>query len=260
MFLGQLNVALDTVNELEAAIPPELLRVQSPPMADWLEGFMGIRIHVLVRFGKWQDIIDLEMPVDPQLYSSTTAMFHYGKGVAHAALEDTKTASICQQSLRDAIKLVPESRTLFNNTCKDILAVADAMLDGEIEYRKGNIDIAFTKLQRAIELDDSLPYDEPWGWMQPTRHAYGALLLEQGEVQRAADVYSADLGLDGTLPRALQHPNNVWCLHGYHECLLKLGRNDEAKIIGQQLKLATALADVPIVSSCLCRQKIESVS
>ena len=60
------------------------------------------------------------------------------------------------------------------------------MLDGEIAYREGRFDEAFAHLRRAIELDDALPYDEPWGWMQPTRHAYGALLLEQGHVEEAA--------------------------------------------------------------------------
>ena len=55
-------------------------------------------------------------------------------------------------------------------------------------------------LRRAIELDDALPYDEPWGWMQPTRHAYGALLFEQGHVAQAPAVYTADLGVDDTLP------------------------------------------------------------
>ena len=82
---------------------------------------------------------------------------------------------------------MPDSRYLFNNTSRDILAVAEAMLDGEIAYREGRFDEAFAHLRRAIELDDALPYDEPWGWMQPTRHAYGALLLEQGHVEEAAD-------------------------------------------------------------------------
>ena len=99
-----------------------------------------------------------------------------------------------------AVARVPESRYLFNNTCKDILAVAGAMLDGELAYRQGRIEAGFTHLRRAIALDDALPYDEPWGWMQPTRHAYGALLLEQGRVQEAAAVYAADLGLDALFP------------------------------------------------------------
>src|SRR5690606_21135487 len=41
MFLGASQVALDAAGQLEAAIPEKLLRVQSPPMADWLEGFLA---------------------------------------------------------------------------------------------------------------------------------------------------------------------------------------------------------------------------
>jgi hypothetical protein len=89
--------------------------------------------------------------------------------------------------------------------------------------------------------------------MQPTRHAYGALLLEQGRVAEAEALYRADLGLDDTLPRSLQHPGNVWALHGLHECLLRSGKTGETALVAHQLKLATALADVPIQASCFCR-------
>ncbi|KAK9645077.1 hypothetical protein V6Z96_007930 [Aspergillus fumigatus] len=253
MFAGQSRVALDTAVELEASIPEELLRIESPPMADWLEGFLAVKVHVLVRFGRWEDILALELPQDQDLYCVTTAMIHYAKGVASAALGRVDEADQERTEFHKAFDRVPPSRTLFNNTCRDILAIAEAMLDGEIEYRRGNIDAAFKHLRQSIALDDGLPYDEPWGWMQPTRHAYGALLLEQGQVEKAAEVYGADLGMDDTLPRALQHPNNVWSLHGYHECLTRLGRLAEARIIQQQLKLAAATADVPIRSSCFCR-------
>ncbi|HEX2281240.1 MAG TPA: hypothetical protein VHG52_05695, partial [Thermomicrobiales bacterium] len=146
-----------------------------------------------------------------------------------------------------------ETRYLFNNSALDILAIAAEMLNGELEYRKGNFDAAFAHLRKSVELDDGLPYDEPWGWMQPARHAYGALLLEQGYIKEAAAVYRADLGLDGALARAYQHPENVWSLHGYHECLMALGKHDEARIIKQRLDLAAARADVPIQASCYCR-------
>jgi hypothetical protein len=148
---------------------------------------------------------------------------------------------------------VPDSRYLFNNTSQDILAVAGAMLDGELDYRRGRFDAAFEHLRRAIELDDALPYDEPWGWMQPTRHAYGALLLEQDLVEEAETVYAEDLGYDSSIPRSSWHPGNVWSLHGYHECLVRLGKAEAAKIVGQQLGVALARADVPIRSSCFCR-------
>jgi hypothetical protein len=89
--------------------------------------------------------------------------------------------------------------------------------------------------------------------MQPARHAYGALLLEQGRVEEAEAVYRADLGLDGTLPRPRQHPANVWSLHGYHECLTRLGKLEQAAATGRQLRIALEDADVPIGASCYCR-------
>ncbi len=253
MFLGQSQVALETAAQLEASIPEELLRVESPPMADWLEGFLAMRVHVLVRFGRWTDILDLPLPKDPRLYCVTTAMLHYARGVALSALGRVTEAEAERTLFRAAVARVPETRMLFNNTCADILAIASAMLDGELAYRKGEFDTAFAALARSIDLDDNLPYDEPWGWMQPTRHAYGALLLEQGRVAEAEAVYRADLGLDDTLPRPLQHPGNVWALHGLHECLTRTGKNAEAQLVAHQLRTTTALADVPIEASCFCR-------
>jgi tetratricopeptide (TPR) repeat protein len=253
MFLGQSRTALDTAAQLEASVPEELLRVQSPPMADWLEGFLAMRVHVLIRFGRWSDILQLPLPADPELYSVTTAMLHYARGVALSATGRITEAEAERVLFHEAVARVPETRMLFNNTCADVLAIASAMLDGELDYRKGDFDAAFAALERSIDLDDNLPYDEPWGWMQPTRHAYGALLLEQGRVAEAEAVYRADLGLDDTLPRAVQHPGNVWALHGFHECLVRLGKLGEAQIVAQQLKIAVAVADVPIEASCFCR-------
>ena len=253
MFLGQAQAALEAADALEAAIPEKLLRVESPPMADWLEGFLTMRVHVLVRFGRWSDILELPLPADPVLYSVSTAMLHYARGVAYSALGRIAEAEREREWFGRARAAVPATRTIFNNTCTEILAIAAAMLEGELEYRKGNVEAAFAHLRDSITLDDGLPYDEPWSWMQPTRHAYGALLLEQGRVAEAEAVYRADLGFDDTLPRACQHPGNVWSLHGYHECLVRLGKLGEARIIEQQLRFAAALADTPVTASCFCR-------
>ena len=253
MFEGNSAMALHAADELAGQLTPELLAIESPPMADWLEAFVPLRVHVLVRFGRWDELIALSLPEDTGLYCSTAATIHYGRGIAHAAKGQLPQANAEREAFREVYARIPDTRYLFNNTVQDILAIAAEMLDGEIAYREGQFDDAFAHLRRAIELDDSLPYDEPWGWMSPTRHACGALLLEQGHVEEAAAVYAADLGLDPTLSRACQHPNNVWSLHGYHECLQRLGRTEEAAIIGQRLDLMRARADVPIVASCACR-------
>jgi tetratricopeptide (TPR) repeat protein len=260
MFEGTFGPAIRAADELAEQLTPELLAVESPPMADWLEAFVPLKTHVLVRFGRWDDLIAQPLPDDVELYCTTAATIHYGRGVAHAAKGQLDQARGERESFAAVYDLIPDGRYLFNNASRDVLAVAAAMLDGEIAYREGRFDDGFALLRRAIELDDGLLYDEPWGWMQPVRHAYGALLLERGHVEEAAAVYAADLGLDPTLSRPCQHPNNVWSLHGYHECLTKLGRDDEANIIAKQLDLAKARADVAIAASCACRLEIESES
>lgn len=253
MFLGQYRPAIEAAEELAATVPEDFLRIESPPMADWNEAYLTVKHHVLIRFGKWQEILDLPLPSDPVLYSMTTAVTHYAKGVAYAATGRVAEAEAEQALFEAAARRVQDTRKLFNNSCENILNVAREMLSGEIEYRKGNFDQAFAHLHQSVELDDNLPYNEPWGWMQPTRHALGALLLEQGRVHEAEAVYRADLGLDASLPRPCQHPDNVWALHGYHECLVKQGRTREAALIAPRLALAQARADQPITVSCFCR-------
>lgn len=257
LLCGKSNVALEHCNLMESFLPEDLLSIKSPAMADWLESFLGVRAHVLVRFGRWDDILALKIPEDQDLCCVTTATLHYAKGVAHSAIGNIAEAENEQKLFLAAQKRVPESRFDFPNKCVDILKVGEAMLAGEIEYRKGNIDLAFEHLRKSIELDDNLVYSEPWGWMQPTRHAYAALSLEQGLVEQAAQAYAEDLGFVAAIPRGHQHPNNVWALHGYRECLKLLGREAEANQLELPLQLAIQLADVPITSSCYCRRTSE---
>ena len=187
MFEGSSAIAMQAADELAGQLTPELLAIESPPMADWLEAFVPLRIHVLVRFGRWDELIAEPVPDDVDLYCTTAATIHYGRGVAHAAKGQLPQAHAEREAFAAAYDRIPDSRYLFNNTAETSWPSPREMLDGEIAYREGQFDDAFAHLRRAIELDDALPYDEPWGWMQPTRHAYGALLLEQGRVEEAAD-------------------------------------------------------------------------
>ncbi|KAJ5107392.1 Tetratricopeptide-like helical [Penicillium angulare] len=253
MFAGQKKVALDAVTRMENAVPEDTLRIESPPMVNWLEQFMGIRIHVMVRFGMWEELKQKDLPHDLQLYAGTVAATFYAKGIAYAATGDVPSARKQQELFNQAWAQVPETRRAYNGKMVDVLKVASAMLEGEIEYRCENYDKAFDALRRAIDLEDQLPYSEPWSWMQPVRHAYAALMMERGNLEEAAKTYRADLGLDNSIIRPRQHPNNVWSLQGYHECLIRQGKLDEAAVIEGPAKLALAVADISITSSCFCR-------
>ena len=254
MFLGQLQPAREALRAIEATVPEDMLRMETPPMANFFESYMAFEPHVLVRFGLWEEAVAMPLPDDQELYCTKTAMIHYAKTVALAALGRVAEAEAQEKVFLDACARVPETRLQHNNTVVSLLEVAKEMARGEILYRKGEYEAAFAHLRQAVETEDALPYDEPWGWMQPSRHALGALLYEQGQVEEAEAVYRADLGLGGHLRRATVHPDNIWSLKGLHDCLKARGDTVEILQIRQRLDLAAARADRAVAASCFCAQ------
>lgn len=254
MFLGQLEPALAAADKMCATLSKEVLSVKDrPQMAITMEGYFAMRMHVLVRFGLWQQIVDAPMPDDPVLYCVSTAMHHYAKGVAQAALGNAEVAEAERVKFHAAVARVPENRRFFNNAAQSILAVGEMMLEGEVAYHAGDYTKAFDHLREAVHRSDTLEYTEPWAWMHPPRHALAALLAEQGHFAEAEDVYRSDLGLNDKLHRCAQHHDNVWALHGLVECLRLRGETSELPALEDKLARALAKADVPITSSCLCR-------
>lgn len=254
MFLGQFKPAMAAAEQMCATLSKEVLSVKDrPQLAITMEGYYSMKMHVLVRFGRWQDIVDAPMPDDPVLYCVSTAMHHYAKGVAFAALKNFDAAEDERRRFHAAVARIPDTRKVFNNTARAILSVGEMMLNGELEYHKGNYDLAFEHLRTSVRRDDALEYTEPWAWMHPPRHALAALLAEQGHFEEAEQVYRTDLGLNGKLQRCAQHPRNVWALHGLVECLRHRGEVDERRLYQEQLRIALTKTDVPVTSSCLCR-------
>jgi tetratricopeptide (TPR) repeat protein len=239
MFTGNADDAMAAARELVRELPMDL--VQQLP--NFLEGFLGAPYHVLVRFGRWQELLAEQEPEPWQ--KSRLAMFHYGRGLAHAALGHLEEAVKERDAFRAAVAAVPEDWTMGNNPTRTVLAVADAMLDGEVEFRLGHHDAAFAALRTAVERNDALRYDEPWGWMMPPRHALGALLLEAGRVEEAEAVYRQDLE---------HHPENGWSLHGLAECLRRRGAASEAEAVAVRFTAAWKHGGVPITASCFCRR------
>jgi tetratricopeptide (TPR) repeat protein len=249
MFLARPSQALAAAEALCETLPEPVVRY----LPQYFEAFVAMRSHVLVRFGQWAQILNEPFPVDAELYSYTTAMLRYARVVALANLGRIAEAEAEREAFYAAWARVQDDRFMFNNPGADVLKVAEQMMLGELAYKSGRIEEGLAHLRRAVELDDTLLYDEPWGWMQPTRHALGALLMDAGRFDEAEAIYRADLGLDDTLPRPCQHPKNVWSLHGLDECLRRRGETVERRHVSLLLDQALARAEVPVRASCYCR-------
>lgn len=237
MMEGRYEDALRAARELESDIPEDVLR----QFAGLIEGIMPTTFHVMVRFGRWEDILNEPPRADYRLMSN--AVRHYARGIAYAALGQTFEAQQEVSAFEAAVAEVPDEWYVFNNQAHTILPVARAMLDGEIAFREGRHDEAFARLRQGIAAEDQLIYDEPPAWMLPVRQSLGALLMSAGRYTEAEAVYREDLR---------RNPKNGWSLLGLQNALIAQGHLTLAAELDEDLDAAFRRADVQPTSSCYC--------
>jgi tetratricopeptide (TPR) repeat protein len=240
MMQGQSEKALAAVRAMVAEMPAEWART-SAGIAD---GFMAMPVEVMMRFGKWDEILAAPEPAD--YLPIARAMRLYARGVAQAALGKKTEARAEQAAFLEAKAKVPEGAFFGNNKAADILEVAEHLLAGEILYREGKVDKGIGELKVAVKREDALRYDEPPDWIQPVRHALGAALVRSNRPVEAAAVYREDL-------RRL--PENGWSLFGLAKAL-KMQKSDDAADVQERFTKVWANADVKLMSSCFCQPGI----
>ena len=237
MMEGRYETAMAAGRELEAKIPQDFLEKN----VSFADGFMPTPLHVMIRFGRFEDV--LAEPEPPKFRKFSRAMRHYARGVALSALERPKEAREELAAFEKAAAAVPEDWKVGNNTADDVLAIARHMLQGELLYREGDHEAAFSTLRDGVRLEGELVYDEPPGWLQPVRHALGALLLASGRAEEAEAVYREDLAANA---------ENGWSLTGLERALLAQGKGDEVAEVRRRRDQAWSRTDVSPTSSCYC--------
>jgi tetratricopeptide (TPR) repeat protein len=240
MMAGRSKEAIAAARGTVASIPDDFYR-DFGPIAD---AFTPIETEALMRFGKWDEI--LREPEPREQLPITRAMWRFARGVAQAAKGEVSAAREEQAKFREAVKRVPEGAMMAINPASKVLSIADEMLEGEILYREGDINGAVAHLRNAVAVEDTLMYMEPPDWVQPVRHALGAILLENGRAGEAAQVYREDL----------RHwPENGWSLFGLAKCEEALGNAAESKSLLKRFDAAWSRADITMGASCLCVEK-----
>lgn len=237
MMTAKSALALQTIDDMVAAIPPEWLR-DNAALAD---GFVAMPFEVLLRFGKWEAI--LARPEPKANLPLSRALRLYARGVAYAAMSDTKRARVEQTAFLEAKREVPADAAFGNNKASDLLTVAEHVLSGEILFREGKREQGVAELRAAVAREDQLRYDEPPDWIQPVRHALGAALLKSGKAAEAEAVYRQDLA---------RLPGNAWSLHGLARSLRVQKKDAEASDAEARLAKAMVGADIELTSSCMC--------
>ncbi len=236
--LGRQQLAMQAALDTAASVKPEMMR--APGIGGTMQHFWSIPLYTKVAFGQWSNILAEPAPPVDLLYP--TAIWHYARGLALVRQRKLEAAQ------QESMKLTEIARdpavaklTVFDlNNIVDILAIAEAVLAGEIAAGHGNYEEAVRQLRRAVELEDGLNYTEPKDWYLPSRQVLGAVLLEAGKAVEAERTFREDLQ---------DHPQNGWALFGLEQSLRAQGKTDEADSALQSFRQVWSDADVTLTAA-----------
>lgn len=202
---------------------------------------MPMVYEVLMRFGKWDDI--LIEPAPPEYLPMSNAIWRFARAVAYAAMGKLPDAERERKEFLSIAATISNDAQFENALASEVFAAADNVLLGECAFHRGDFESAVEKLRTASRLEGRLTYGEPPVWVQPVRHALGAVLVSAKRYAEAEQVYREDLG---------NWPDNVWSPQGLALCLAKRGATNDARKVMTRLKKVGAHADTKIAASCLC--------
>jgi len=232
---GQSALSVDSARRVVANV-----RVEQVEQFPTIQFFRTVPMLSLVRFARWQEILAEPEPYEP--FAFARAIWHYGRGVAHAALGD---AGAALDELAAIEALEPEVDEIFMGNvypARDLLEIAKSLLRGEMAYRSGDAANAVLAFEEAVALQDALPYTEPPFWYYPTRQSLGAALLASDRDAEAQAVFEEDLE---------QYPMNGWSMFGLAEALRRQGDEAGAAQMTARFETVWQFADVSLATSIL---------
>ena len=216
---GQSAVALKGATDLaqEITLPaPSSDSDDSPiphPLAVFIEPLLGLKIHVLLRFGRWKEILQESVPAVDGSRPFTRAVVLYGRVVALASLERVAEAKAEYEVLLPALQQIPASTSLFGLSVTAVTKIMDRVASAHVSFRQGHAEESFVSFRQAMVLEDSLRVDNNLHrrliWPESVRHTLGALLLHCKQTNEACHLYINDL---------LTSPDNIWALYGLYQC------------------------------------------
>jgi tetratricopeptide (TPR) repeat protein len=234
-FEGRSAVAIDAARKLRGSLAEGAVE-QFPTAEEYLPRYL----YTLARFGRWEEILAEPRP-DPKLRYLTGA-WHYVRGLALAATGRVDAAQAELERVR-ALRDEPGASELYflsGATPAQLLDIAAAVLEGRIAGARGDWASALAPLERAVALQDALPYTEPPSWYFPNREALGHALLQAGRPADAEAVFRTQLE---------KTPRNGWSLFGLAQSLRAQGKTEEAALVEDRFREAWKLADVSLPAS-----------
>ena len=203
--------------------------------ADLMGGANFYQALTMLRFGRFEDIIELHSPPEGTIFRG---LWDFGKGYAHLRMDDEGTARWYLQKVNKAVEGDPEDN-FRGHRADQLLSIVRAILEGEILRANGDLDGAIRVLRAGGEIEDGLRYDEPEPLNFSIYTWLGDALNEAGRHAEAAQAFRHELD---------KHPHNGWSLFGLEQALRAQGEGTEAEEVHQAFLASWARSDTYIRS------------
>jgi tetratricopeptide (TPR) repeat protein len=230
--LGRAAESLEAARMSATHIPKDI--VCGMPGMDF---FLSEPLLVMVRFGKWQEI--LAEPKPEAKYLVLSALWHHAHGMALASTGKAGEARVDLEAMRAIHEQIPAEQISDVNSSRAIVAVGAKVLEARIAEAEEKPE-AIALWTEAVALEDKLDYAEPADWFYPSRHFLGAALLDARKPKEAEAVYRADLE---------RNPRNGWALFGLWKSLAAQKKAKAARAAEADFKKAWAHADIALTRS-----------
>ncbi|TNE60275.1 MAG: tetratricopeptide repeat protein [Alphaproteobacteria bacterium] len=196
---GDADITLEFARKLDDLLPIEMVET-----APWVQPIKASPLFAYLQYGDAEAIAALEEP--PQEAAYLNAMWHYVQGVSAARQGDLAGAHAHSAAIaaNRANPLIAEldAQDVPGTT---VLDLAETMVKARIAQADGKTDEALSLMERAVELQGTIPYTEPPYWYYPVQQTQGAILMQAGRHQEAIKAFRDSL---------IMHPNNAWSLYG----------------------------------------------
>jgi tetratricopeptide (TPR) repeat protein len=231
---GQSQKALQAAWSMAKGVDTQKMRA---PGFGTLQHFRLMPLYAMVRFGKWEDILNQPEPAQDLIYPR--GIWHYARGRALTGLgkPDEAAKELAQLKILAADPALEKVTFWEINKSTDLLEIAQHVLAGELAFQQEKIEDAVAHLQKAVAAEDKLNYDEPPAWYYPARQSLGAVLLDAGRAAEAEAMFRKDLQ---------RHRNNGWSLFGLRQSLTAQGKTDEAKEVKSRFDKTWSEADITL--------------
>ncbi|MEP6677248.1 MAG: hypothetical protein ABJA78_18955, partial [Ferruginibacter sp.] len=237
LMLGDYGYSMNSALKLRNSFDSSVMSAKAP-MGTYTQWIYYTPLMLMVRYGKWQEILHNE--IVPAQYAYGNAIWHWARGMAYAGENDMAAAKKELDLLKEQLKL-PDMKVVYTpfNAPIDAAKIAVEILAGQIAFKESDYIKSKAHFKLAVIDEDALLYNEPADWLLPARQFLGESLQRSNPLE-AEQIFREDLK---------QHPRNIWSQYGLYQSLINQKKHTEAASEKKLLNELQKSSDKPITAA-----------